>query len=69
MPIDTLIYLNRTVAKTTNPTTLPTSGEPVAVIVHSRSDPKLPPELAGWRVIGTIFKNQGTWSACTRPAD
>lgn len=67
VPIDTLIYLNRTAKPATTPTTLP-SG-PRAMLVHFRGDQKLPEGMENWRLLGSANKNYGTWRVYAPPEE
>ena len=66
MPTDVTIYLDRIVWPTLDASTLEASV-PQAVLVHCHPNQPMPPSLAGWRVIGSISKNEGIWRVCLPP--
>ena len=69
VPVDFVIYLNDTTSQVTDPTTLPSiAPKPRVIIVHCRKATDWPAELSGWRVIGQVSKNYGTWYACVPPS-
>jgi 4-amino-4-deoxy-L-arabinose transferase-like glycosyltransferase len=68
VPVDTTIYLNRTVRQAIDPTTLPTTaGGNRVMLVHRRRDEPVPAGMRDWKVIGTTQKNAGTWEVRLSP--
>jgi 4-amino-4-deoxy-L-arabinose transferase-like glycosyltransferase len=66
-PVDTSIYLNRTVTRIEDLKAIRGGDKPAAVIVHCREGQPMPPEMASWREIGTAEKNRGIWHVCVTP--